>query len=169
MFGHEGRSLLISSTAAFIALITAGAWISIPFFPVPLTLQTLFVLLSGVVMKRDAFLPAALYVALGALGLPIFHNGLSGIGVLLGPTGGYLLGFIPAAGICGYAYMRREAAVRIAGILAATTVIYACGLLWLMYSASLAFPQALFAGVLIFLPGEALKVAAAYLIGARIE
>ena len=169
MFGHEERSLLISSTAAFIALITAGAWVSIPFFPVPLTLQTLFVLLSGMVMKRAAIIPAALYVVFGALGLPVFHNGLAGLGVLLGPTGGYLLGFIPAAGICGYAYERKGKGTRVAGILGATTAIYACGLAWLVYSASLALPQALLFGVLIFLPGEALKVAAAYLIGARIE
>ncbi|MDT8357549.1 MAG: biotin transporter BioY [Methanomicrobiaceae archaeon] len=169
MFGHEERSFLVSSTAAFIALITAGAWVSVPFFPVPLTLQTLFVLLSGVVMKRTAIVPAALYVVLGAMGLPVFHNGLAGLGVLLGPTGGYILGFVPAALICGYAYQWKGAAIRVAGILAAVTVIYACGLAWLMYSASLALPQALFFGVLIFLPGEALKVAAAYLIGARIE
>ena len=97
MFGDLRRSRRVAYTAAFIGLITLGGWISVPFVPVPFTLQTFFVLLAAAVMKRDAVIPVTLYVALGALGLPVFHNGIAGFGVLLGPTGGYLLGFIPAA------------------------------------------------------------------------
>ena len=104
MFGDLRRSRRVAYTAAFIGLITLGGWISVPFVPVPFTLQTFFVLLAAAVMKRDAVIPVTLYVALGALGLPVFHNGIAGFGVLLGPTGGYLLGFIPAALLAGLAY-----------------------------------------------------------------
>ena len=115
---HRARILAYSGT--FIALIAAGSWISIPLPPVPLTLQTLFVLLSGIVMKRYAVIPVGLYVLLGAAGLPVFHNGTAGLGVLLGPTGGFLLGFIPAALIVGLAYERQSAKIRVLGLIAAT-------------------------------------------------
>src|SRR5512136_390785 len=104
MFGDLDRSRKIGYSAVFIGLITLGSWISVPWIPVPFTLQTLFVLLAGAVMKRYAVIPVSLYVILGALGLPLFHNGIAGIGVLLGPTGGYLIGFIFAALATGLAY-----------------------------------------------------------------
>lgn len=89
MLGDRRRSLLVSLTAANVGLIIVGSWISIPFFPVPITLQTLFVLLSGAVMRRYGAIPPLLYVLMGAMNLPVFHNGMAGIGILLGPTGGY--------------------------------------------------------------------------------
>ena len=70
------------------------------FFLIFLTLQTLFILLAGVVMKRYAILPVSLYVILGALGLPVFHSVVTGFGILLGPTGGYLIGFIFGVSCC---------------------------------------------------------------------
>ena len=98
------RAQILAYSGTFVALIAAGSWISIPLPPVPLTLQTLFVLLAGVVMRRYAVIPVGLYVLLGAANLPIFHNGTAGLGVLLGPTGGFLIGFVPAALITGLAY-----------------------------------------------------------------
>jgi biotin transport system substrate-specific component len=169
MYGDEHRSLLISQTATFIALITVGAWISIPFVPVPLTLQTLFVLLSGTVMKRYGWLPTSLYIILGALNLPVFHNGLAGPGVLLGPTGGYLIGFVPAAFIAGLAYEYGSKATKIAGIVAGTTTIYLFGICWLMYSTGLPLLEAVILGVAPFLAGEVLKMSATYIIAERIQ
>ncbi len=90
MFGDVARAERAAMTATLAALIAAGAWISIPFVPVPLTLQTLFVLLSGILLRRWGFLPPLGYLALGALGLPVFHNGLAGAGVLLVPPWEYL-------------------------------------------------------------------------------
>ena len=74
------------------------------FLSCTLTLQTLFILLAGVVMKRYAILPVSLYVILGALGLPVFYSGVTGFGILLGPTGGYLIGFIFGALAVGLFY-----------------------------------------------------------------
>jgi biotin transport system substrate-specific component len=168
MFGDPDRSRTIAYSAAFIGLITLGSWISVPCFPVPFTLQTLFVLLAGAVMKRSAVITVSLYVLLGALGLPLFHNGIAGPGVLLGPTGGYLIGFIAAAYITGLAYEHPSRTVHICGLAAATLVIYAAGIGWLMYSLDRPFLPAFLAGALPFVAGDAIKAGAAYLIARRL-
>jgi len=169
MFGNIDRSRKITYTAAFIALISLGSWISIPFVPVPFTLQTFFIMLAGAVMKRSAVVPVVLYILLGALGLPLFHNGLAGAGVLLGPTGGYLIGFIPAVLVVGLAYEHQSRLFRAGGLAAATIVIYACGIGGLMYSARLDLAPAVIAGVLPFIPGDAVKAGAACLVADRLS
>jgi biotin transport system substrate-specific component len=168
MFGDLNRSRIIALSAACIALIAVGSWVSIPFFQVPLTLQTLFVLLAGAVMRRYAVIPVSLYLLLGALGLPVFHNGIAGFGILLGPTGGYLIGFIPAALIAGLAYEAKTARVHIMGLAIATLVIYAFGISWLMYSTGMGIAAALVMGMLPFLLGDIVKASAAYLIAQRL-
>jgi biotin transport system substrate-specific component len=168
MFGDLDRSRQIAYAAACIGLITLGSWISVPFVPVPFTLQTLFVLLTGMVMKRSAVIPVSFYVLLGALGLPLFHNGLAGIGVLLGPTGGYLTGFIVAALITGLAYEHPSRAIRICGLVLASLAIYASGIGWLMFSLGRDFLPVLYAGALPFIAGDAIKAGAAYLIYERL-
>ena len=168
MFGNLERSRIIAYSAVFFGLITRGSWISIPCIPVPFTLQTLFVLLAGTVMRRHAVIPVSLYVILGALGLPLFHNGIAGVGVLLGPTGGYLIGFIVAALISGLAYEYPSRPVRICGLVAATLVIYTFGIVWLMYSLGREFLPAFYAGALPFIIGDAIKAGAAYLIAERL-
>ncbi|MEI6292775.1 MAG: biotin transporter BioY [Methanomicrobiales archaeon] len=168
MQGDRQRALIIAETAAFIGLIAIGSWISVPFLPVPLTLQTMFVLLAAIVMKRYAVIPATLFILFGALNLPVFHNGTSGIGVLLGPTGGYLIGFIPAALVAGLAYEKRSLAWNIAGICVSEACIYTIGAGWLAFSTGMSLLQATIIGVLPFLPGDAVKAWAAHAIGKRI-
>jgi len=168
MFGDLQKSRTIAYSAAFIGLISLGAWVSIPFFPVPLTLQTLFVLLAGAVMKRYAVIPVSLYVLLGALGLPVFHTGVAGLGILLGPTGGYLMGFIFAAFVVGLAYEHEAVIIHITGLLAGTAIIYICGIAWLMYSLNLGFIPAILSGVIPFIPGDAIKIFAAFMIAKRL-
>ncbi|MDD1668366.1 MAG: biotin transporter BioY [Methanomicrobiales archaeon] len=168
MHGNPERTRLLAETATFIALLAAGAWVSIPAGPVPVTLQTFFLLLAAPVMKRRAAIPAALYLLLGALNLPVFHAGLSGIGVLLGPSGGFLAGFIPAAAVAGLAYERNSRMIRAAGLAAGTVIVYACGVAWLLISAGLSLPAAVLVGVLPFLPGDVLKAAGVLLLGERV-
>jgi len=162
------RAQILAYSGTFIALIAAGSWISIPLPPVPLTLQTLFVLLAGVVMQRYAVIPVGLYVLLGAANLPVFHNGTAGLGVLLGPTGGFLLGFIPAALVAGLAYEHESPKIRVVGLIAATCTIYLFGVVWLAWSASISLLQAVLIGVAPFIIGDAVKAAAAYAIGKRV-
>jgi biotin transport system substrate-specific component len=168
MFGDLERSRIISYSAAFIGLIALGSWISLPIGNIPFTLQTLFVLLAGIIMHRYGAIPVLLYSILGVLGLPLFHNGMAGIGVLLGPSGGYLIGFIFAALVTGLAYEHKSHFIRISGIVAATAGIYLFGVAWLMYSLQLGFIPAVATGVLPFIPGDAIKATAAYLIGQRL-
>jgi biotin transport system substrate-specific component len=119
-------------------------------------------------MKRFGSLPVLIYIGLGILNMPVFHNGLGGIGILLGPTGGYLIGFIPAATIVGFAYERPSKVIRITGIIAATMIIYVIGIGWLLISTGISFAEAIAVGFLLFIPGDILKGTIAYLTAQRL-
>ncbi|MCQ1534115.1 biotin transporter BioY [Methanosarcina sp. KYL-1] len=172
----ELRKMVFASL--FAALTAAGAYIEIPmpFSPVPITLQVFFVLLAGSMLKSKwGSLSMLVYMLLGIAGLPVFSGGSSGLGVVLGPTGGYIFGFILAAYLIGRLSEIAEkkgkpgfltnALNMGAGIL----VIYACGVAQLMFVAELGLKTALALGVLPFLPGEALKTAVAAYIAATHE
>lgn len=91
--------------ALMTALTAVGAYliIPLPFSPVPITLQTFFVLLSGRLLgKKYGVLSQIVYLLLGTAGLPIFSGGRGGIGILVGPTGGFLISFLAAAWIAGH-------------------------------------------------------------------
>ena len=112
MKAYPARAAAIRSVAAQkaapvlagIGILAASAWLSVPFYPVPLTMQTLAVLLIGGMLGPALGASAvAGYLALGALGAPVFHGGLGGMLVLAGPTGGYLVGFLPAVFLMGWA------------------------------------------------------------------
>src|SRR6185312_15281357 len=119
------RLLLI---VAGSALITLGAKISIPLQPVPITLQTLAVLFIGMAYGwRLGFATVLLYLGEGAIGLPVFAEGLGGLPILLGPTGGYLVGWLPAVIVSGFLVERGWGRSWIGALLAAllgTIVIY---------------------------------------------
>ena len=107
---QETREL--TRTALMASLTAVGAWLAfpLPLSPVPLTLQVVFMLMSGMLLGgRQGAASQILYLAMGALGRPVFSRGGAGVGVLLGPTGGYLVGFIPAAWICGIVAQRVRA------------------------------------------------------------
>jgi biotin transport system substrate-specific component len=128
----RGQLLL---TTGFACLTALGAAVQIPIGPVPITLQVLFVLLSGLVLgSRLGALSQMQYLAIGFAGAPVFAGGKSGLVALLGPTGGYLVGFVAAAYVAG---LIAESAARpgrvrffVAGLLG-TAAIYICGAMWL--------------------------------------
>ena len=169
MLGNKKKSLLLSYTAVFVALIAAGSWISLPLPPVPFTLQTMMVLLCAAVMKRYAAIPVVLYITLGCLNLPVFHNGTAGLGVLLGPTGGYILGFIFAALIAGYLYESKKTVMHVLGLVLATIAILLFGTAWLAISAHMTIVAALFAGCIPFLIGDIIKLILAFYIARWVE
>jgi biotin transport system substrate-specific component len=168
MFGDLQRTRILAYSAAFIGLIALGGWISIPIGNVPVTLQTLFVLLAGVVLHRFGAIPVLLYIVLGALGLPLFHNGTTGIGVIIGPTGGYMIGFVFAAFVVGMAYETTSNALRITGLVTGTIIIYIFGVAWLMISLGMGLPAAVVTGVLPFIVFDLIKAGAAYCIAPRL-
>lgn len=169
MAGDYHRSVIITHTTLFIAMTAVFSWISIPFIPVPITLQTLGVFLTGAVMKRYAAIPMALYLVLGAIGLPVFHNGAAGPGVLLGPTGGFLIGFVPAALLVGLCYEQHGEKIQVAGLALGTLIIYLFGLSWLVLSVPMNLVAAFTAGMLPFIPGDIIKDTAAFLIARRVK
>jgi biotin transport system substrate-specific component len=168
MYGNEKRSGLIIYSAVFVALITVGGWISIPFV-VPFTLQTMFVLLAASVMKKYAVIPTALYVLFGTLGLPIFHNGTSGIGILFGPTGGFLIGFVLMAFIAGMFFSKKTLSADITGLILATLLSYIFGAGWFMISSGASLLAALIACVVPFIIGDIIKITAVELITLRLR
>lgn len=95
--------------AAFSLLTAVGAQVSIPVQPVPFTLQTMMVVLAGAFLgARDGAYSQVLYLLLGATGLPVFANGMFGLAVLFGPTGGYLLAFPLGAMVTGLILQRYQ-------------------------------------------------------------
>lgn len=152
-------------------LLVVCAHIALPlyFTPVPLTLGTFAVLLLGLLLSpRIAAASMAAYVAEGALGLPVFAPlpALAGIAHLLGPTGGYLVAYCPAAALVSFLWRRTDRGVVAAELAAAAggLLIVLCGALWLGVMTH-GGPGALFGlAVAPFLPGDALKITAAAII-----
>jgi biotin transport system substrate-specific component len=148
----------------FAALIAVGAFLSIPVGPVPIVLQNFFVLLAGLTLgPRWGLLSVAAYLITGAVGLPVFAQGTGGIGRIIGPTGGYLLGYLPAvaaAGALSHIHKKRWY-LDLAGAICGSLIVYACGVPWLKMVAGLSWQAAVGAGMLPFLIGDAVKIAAA--------
>ena len=147
------------------AAMAAGAAVAIPLpgSSVPITLQTLAVLGAGAVLgSRDGELAVALYILCGVLGLPIFARGASGLETLLGPSGGFLLGFVAGAWFLGY-LTPPKGPIRwwrsFLDFLLGHGVILVAGGFWLAGDSG--FERAWKVGVLPFLPGAVLKSAAA--------
>ncbi len=149
--------------ALFIGLTALGAQIAapLPFTPLPVTLQTLFVLLAGIALgPRAAFAAMGAYVLLGAAGLPIFAGGGAGPAVLFGPTGGYLLGFPFAAGLTGALAGDRRALPRlVVAWFAGTAVIFLGGVTHIAIVTGSDPARALALGFVPFLGGALLKAA----------
>ncbi|MBI4845930.1 MAG: biotin transporter BioY [Candidatus Omnitrophica bacterium] len=160
----------------FLILTITGAFIylPLPFTPVPITLQTFCVLLSAAFLKKnDGILSQVIYIGLGAIGLPVFSLAQGGLAKLFGPTGGYILGFVFSAFVLARAleYYRVKTELSFFRVLTAMSlsvaVIYLCGGIWLSFFMKYSFSQVVMLGVMPFIPGETIKVAAAAAIYAK--
>ncbi|MEQ8176306.1 MAG: biotin transporter BioY [Syntrophomonadaceae bacterium] len=157
----------------FGALTAIGALIVIPTQPVPITLQTFFTCFSGALLGGYAgALSQIVYVILGCIGLPVFAGGKAGLGVLFGPTGGYLIGFIAGAYIIGKIVEARPQAGVIwsaMAILVGDLVIYGIGTVQLAMVAHLSPGKAILVGVVPFLIPEIVKLIAAAVLSSRLR
>jgi biotin transport system substrate-specific component len=155
---------LVVGFALFTALM---AQIAIPlgFTPVPITGQTFSVLLAGAALGwRAGAASMALYVALGATGLPFYAEARGGWEVATGATGGYLIGFVVAAALVGHLAERRQdrsVATAIPAFLAGTAVIYLFGVTWLAGNLGVGATEAMELGLVPFVIGDLVKVALA--------
>ncbi len=158
-------SFLLASFTGFCAQLR----VKLPWTPVPVTGQTFAVLLSGILLGKLGGVSQSIYVALGLLGLPWFSGGRGGFSILLGSTGGYLLGFIFASTFVGYVYQSQRIFRKFIPLLALLTFsnfafIYVPGLLQLYFwskfvnAAPLDSITLLRLGLLPFVPGDLLKI-----------
>jgi len=143
-----------------VIILTLASKVQVPFWPVPMTLQALAVLMIGATagLRLGAGTVLA-WLALGAVGVPVFATG-AGLAYLVGPTGGYLAGFLLAAAVVGWLADRghgRTVVSAIAMLVAGEVAIYALGLGWL--SVLFGAEKAVAVGLLPFIPAEILKVA----------
>ena len=157
----------------FAALTAVGAFISIPLQPVPITLQTLFALLAGMILGSTLGASSQIiYVLLGIIGLPVFAGFRAGIGVLFGPTGGFLFGFIISAYIIGKMIELKEEKnifyYFLAGLLG-TIIIYIIGVTQLSLVTGMGVKRAITVGMFPFLPGDILKIIAASFIASKLR
>jgi biotin transport system substrate-specific component len=152
--------LLVLGVANLLLIACAQVRIPLPFTPVPITGQTLGVLLAGALLgSRYGTAVVAAYVVQGLIGLPVFAGWKGGVAALLGPTGGYILGFIPAAFVVGWLFERGwhgKLTLTIAAFAVGNATIYAFGLPWLAFFVG--WHQVLQMGLLPFLPGDLLKL-----------
>lgn len=156
----------------FAALTAVGAYLFVPIGPVPIVLQNMFVFLAGLLLgSRWGLASVAVYLLAGLCGLPVFAGGTGGIGRVFGPTGGFLLGYLPAVFLIGAVAERRPGRMMrdVAAMVLGSAVLYACGVPWLMAVTGLPLAKAAALGALPFLPGDALKIAAAALIARAVR
>ena len=150
------------------ALIAVGAYIHIPIGPVPIVLQNLFVFLAGLLLgARWGLASMGIYLLVGALGIPVFSGGRGGIAHFMGPTGGYLIGYVVAVFLAGF-ISQRLASRRLGdafALAAAVLAVYAFGVPWLKFVTGMTWAKAWVAGMAPFLPGDVLKAFAAFLPG----
>jgi len=175
------REVVLSKTLArllgvlaFIIFTALGAFVRIPlpFTPVPITLQTLFVLLSGVFLGAGLGATAQVsYLFLGLLGLPIFTGAGFGLIYLFGPTGGYLIGFILASFLAGRLIsLRRESLFSVFCILClADFILLGSGVIWLAFISGYSFHKSLFIGFMPFIIGDLLKAMVASILYLKLK
>ncbi len=150
-------------TALFTGLIIVGTFIRIPLPPVPITLQTMFVILAALLGGLSiGFYSFIIYLVLGTIGLPIFTSG-GGIGALIGPTGGYIFGMLLATIVAGFISdlgknKEKKLPYFIIAALLATVVIYLVGIPWLKYATSINWSKAFALGLTPFIVGDVIKL-----------
>ncbi|WP_291381239.1 MULTISPECIES: biotin transporter BioY [Achromobacter] len=175
----SNNTVLVALFAALIVVLSLMPPIPMPGIPVPITLQTLGVMLAGAMLGpvRGA-LACLLYLALAAIGLPVLPSGRGGLGAFFGPTGGFLIGMVAGAFVTGWLARRLAARgtatwVGLAGYVAACVaggiaVVYAFGVPWLSAVTKMGMAKAAGA-VVVFLPGDLIKAAVAAWVASRVE
>jgi biotin transport system substrate-specific component len=159
--------------ASLMAALTAvGAYIYVPIGPVPIILSTLFVIFSGLILgSRWGLTSMALYLLVGAIGLPVFAGGKGGFAHFLGPTGGYLFGYLVASWIAGFISERSQGRMilDIFAVIIGSLALYAFGVPWLKMVTQMSWTKALMVGVLPFLIGDAIKASVVLILARAIR
>ena len=164
------RWMVLSSLMA--ALTAVGAYIYVPIGPVPIVLSTLFVVLSGLLLGgRWGLISMALYLLVGAIGIPVFAGGKGGLAHFLGPTGGYLFGYLISSWITGLLSERSNRLLirDVVAVVIGSLALYGCGVPWLKIVTQMSWQKAVLAGVLPFLIGDAIKASVAVILARSVR
>ena len=166
------RYLVSTALMTAVLCILAPMSIPIPVSPVPISLTNL-VLYFGLFLLpwKQMFLSYVVYMLLGICGLPVFSGFSGGVGKLLGPTGGYLIGFIFLAAISGFFVEKFPAKIymHVIGMILGMAVCYAFGTAWLAGQLGMSFVAGLGVGVIPYLPGDTAKIIIAIIAGPQIR
>ena len=155
----------ITQIGIFTALSAVGAFISIPIGPVPITLQSFFVLLSGIILgSKKAMFSQITYLLLGLIGFPIFSGFSGGLQHIFKPSFGFIIGYVAAAYVTGKLTEKKTALQYLwAAVLTGTLIIYTFGLPYMYYilnimlNSNLSIVKILQLGMFAFIPGDMLK------------
>jgi len=164
------RWMVLASLMA--ALTAVGAYIHVPIGPVPIVLSTLFVLLSGLLLgSRWGLASMCLYLLVGAIGIPVFAGGKGGIAHFLGPTGGYLFGYVLASWLTGFIAERSRGILilEILSVLMGSLAIYSLGVPWLKMVTHMSWPKTFMVGMIPFLIGDAVKASVALILARAVR
>lgn len=164
----------ISAIALFVAIIIVCSFVSLPFLTVPITLQTFAIVCDCAFLgAKKGFLAVLVYVLLGLVGLPVFHNFQGGAGVLFGSTGGFILGFLLFPLIIGVGYNKSKNNVKNLFVMSvlATIIDYCFGTLWfcLVYASNQSLKTAVLTCVVPFILPDVIKIFAACITVKRLK
>ena len=158
-------------TAMLTALLCILGPLTLPIGPIPLSLTTAMLMLMALLLGASrATLCCGVYLLIGLTGLPVFSGFTGGIGAFAGPTGGFLLGYLPMTAWCGFLCARTQRRPwQLLALLTGTALLYLIGTAWYAWQADVSAAAALSVCVLPFLPGDALKLAAVVIGGNAIK
>ena len=166
------KQLALVGLMAAIICVLAPFSLPIPVSPTPISLGTLaiYFVLTVLGLKLGT-ISVVVYILLGLVGLPVFTGFTGGPGKLFGPTGGYIIGYIFMALICGFFIDKwdNRLLISLLGMILGTMVLYLFGSLWLAYQASYTLPQALMIGAVPYIPGDIVKLALAMSLGRQVR
>ena len=169
---YSAKQLTQIGLMTAIICIVGPFSIPLPFSPVPLSFTTLAIYLAVFVLgMKHGTCSCFHYLLLGTIGLPVFSGFSGGLSRLAGPTGGYLIGFLLLALIMGFflEHFPKNFPLVVTGILLGTAVCYLFGTLWLANQVNLHLTTALAIGVLLYLPGDAIKIILAIILGPKLQ
>ena len=158
-------------TAMLTALLCIAGPMTLAIGPVPLSLASAVLMLAALLLGAGrAALCCGLYLFIGLLGMPVFSGFSGGAGQIFGPTGGFLLGYLPMTALCGCLCQRTERPILQAlAMICATLLLYALGIAWYCWQVGVSVTAAIPICVLPFLPGDAVKIAAVLPVGRMLK
>ena len=167
---HVNTRMLVFC-ALFAALTAVCAWIALPIGPVPISLSTFAVMMCGLILGwKYGVIAIAVYILLGLVGVPVFAN-FKAASALMGPTGGYIIGYLPYALLAGLAIpsLQEKFWGRCVLLVLGTIACYTLGTAWFMHSTGRTLGESMGLCVIPFLPGDAAKIILSALLAPRLR